>query len=105
MLAAPRDTDFVASGGGGSQLDSESTGYLYSHADLQSIASHYGWQFETAGWTLESEEQDAVAARSRWTRHDEEGDPVEALFLAVRYPGAGRCFLLARASRSVGAAR
>ncbi len=83
-------------------MHSESGGYLYTTMDLRDAADHYGRQFEAAGWKEGGRGNDDMVAWSKWTRQDDKGERVDALFLAAKHPGSAAIFLSAQAWRGGG---
>ena len=67
--------------------------------DLRAVANHYCDQFEKDGWKEQGRGMDDMAGWSEWSTQDDIGEPVDAVFVAVRHPGTSAYFLLARAAR------
>jgi hypothetical protein len=99
ILRAPPGSTFDRGGGSGGADYWESHGFLYTDDDAERIAESYARQFEADGWQEDGSGRDDVAIWSRWDSHDREGQPVYALFLAVRPPGAHGYELIARVTR------
>jgi hypothetical protein len=97
-LIAPVEADFAQGGGHGGEAVWEARGYLYTTADLGDVAEHYSRQFEAAGWKEQGRGGDEVVAWSQWSRRDDWGRRVDAIFLAVRHPGSGGYSLTAATS-------
>jgi hypothetical protein len=87
-LSPPEHSRQLAAGGGGGGTSWRSDATLQTNLDLAALASHYGSQLESAGWTSTGMGRDGPLAWSTWTFRDDENEPWRSLLFILKRPDA-----------------
>jgi hypothetical protein len=87
-LSPPQHSRQLAAGGGGGGTSWRSDATLQTDLDLDTLASHYGSQLESAGWTSAGTGQDGPLAWSTSTFRDSDDEPWRGLFFILKRPDA-----------------
>jgi hypothetical protein len=91
-LFAPPSTEVSLTGGGGGEVDYQSSMTLQTQLDSQAIATHYETQLQQAGWTRRAGGQTNPLLWSLWTFQDAQGQSWQGMFSLIQLDASGHCY-------------